>query len=532
MRRNPVERISFQEFFSHPFLGLDHGPQEQNADDSQHQQQRVSVQGHGGLRASRSLGSMPQHIVGFQDPGKGLSNPPIAGTAAAGPAPASLPAGQLTSQLKPRRSMEDLKRHTSSGLPSSRQRHTQTTQHQQRHFNYNQGGYIRPLPFAVGTPSRVSPSPTPASFPTQDDGNGRSAPGLVAPTGPPPIESGECEQYSEEDDTSYVLVSATGMSQAPGSLASRSPLASSPDASPPLGASPTPPSPAPGKRAAMPAIHTQDQDGMGDEDEDVLEPFLLGRYQEAVGGEHHGHNESDLAGVVPWQGASRRQFLRAVGGILASLGDEALGAAQQGQSSKARSGSGPPGDPCAAIAASGRALSLHLAALQLFDLALGAAGADDEPAESHSCGSEDSTSATVLDLKEAAGVGLRRADAAATVMEEAREALMLHGGGSSVDTEMLPHPWEACRAAALGWAQDAAADELLGNYTRSEDLYSKAGTVLHFLAAEASSLELWPPATLAAGDETKLRQCAAAAAGRRAVCAALAVSQKRQGKFY
>lgn len=227
--------------------------------------------------------------------------------------------------------------------------------------------------------------------------------------------------------------------------------------------------------------------------------------------------------TVPWQAASRRQFLYLVAGILGELGEAVAG------------GSGAPGRGQQSIAALSLQLSLYLAALQLFDIVFGcvegaAEGHKDSADVRHSIqssiGSADSCPADPEQLRADATAVLQRAQATADLLRDLSTSAL---DAESAGEVSLPNPWAACHSAALRWAAEAAAEELLGNYSQSEGLYAKAGVVLHFLASEAKTLQCEPPPAISTEDEAQLRKCASATAARWSVCATLVYDASRQG---
>jgi hypothetical protein len=453
LRRNPVERISFEEFFAQPFL---RAHDERAGAPSLELQGAEGAGGGGGggrLPKSPSAGSLPPHVVGFS--GGGLRPGEAASAAARVPPPGSVPAGRLTAELKPRGSL-------GSEAPRTQQAHTVSLP--------------RPL-------QRPRSPPAAARAAAGERGGGGARLWSLA-EGPLATHSGD------EDD--YVLVGTAPQPCTP--LNRTSPAAAA----------------QPAGRSAGPAA--------------AGEAFLLGPDAAAAAAAAL----AALAGMsVPWQGASRRQFLRLVAAMISGLATEAAPPAAAGDSWH-----GAEGAKTAALA---RSLSFHLAALQLYELAQQASSA--APACPHSPPPSDGSSSDDGGgggddgggggggggggLRAEALAALEVADGVAAALEAAAAA----AGPSGAAASALPHPWEACRQVALRWARDAAGDELLGNYPRSERAYSRAGALLHFLVAEAPGLGLHPPAALAPAEEARLQRCASAAAARWAACAALAAAE-------
>jgi hypothetical protein len=167
LRRNPVERLSFEEFFRHPFVATAEEaaaplpprapfgtasallssappppqppPQQPAAAGQPQQPQPHTVQfstsppaaaaAAAGLAKSRSATSFPQQVLGFQQAQQAQQAAP-AGAGAAAP----VPLGGLSHQLKPRRSL-DL-----DGLTPAQKQQMQQQQQQapQQHHQYQQ----------------------------------------------------------------------------------------------------------------------------------------------------------------------------------------------------------------------------------------------------------------------------------------------------------------------------------------------------------------------------------------------------------
>lgn len=82
----------------------------------------------------------------------------------------------------------------------------------------------------------------------------------------------------------------------------------------------------------------------------------------------------------------------------------------------------------------------------------------------------------------------------------------------------LPNVYEMVFQHALSFSRGAAADELMGNYSRSEQLYGKALDLLWFLAEEADGLELEPQIVLTSDEVMRLHQYMAFVVARRNAC--------------
>lgn len=92
-------------------------------------------------------------------------------------------------------------------------------------------------------------------------------------------------------------------------------------------------------------------------------------------------------------------------------------------------------------------------------------------------------------------------------------------GGSS-----LPNIYEMVFQHALSFSRGAAADELMGNYARSQQLYDKALDLLWFLAEEAPQMELEPEIVLTPEENLRLQQYMATVISRRNACSSLLIS--------
>jgi hypothetical protein len=172
-------------------------------------------------------------------------------------------------------------------------------------------------------------------------------------------------------------------------------------------------------------------------------------------------------------------------------------------------------------------LSFHLAALQLYAYALeGHPGLPTTRATGSMHSSNESTEDGLVDvhaIHEVAMAAMKRSDTLVAVLQANQPSKQA----------VLPNPWHACYHAALKWAEEAATEEILGNYQRGEELYARAGAVLHFLGAETASLPnhvlLFYSSTIGKDERQmkQLRRCAAAIAVRWAICAALSVSNRQ-----
>jgi hypothetical protein len=211
LRRNPVERLSFEEFFRHPFVAtaeeaaaplpprapfgaasalLSSAPpplqpaQQPAAAGQQQQQQPHMVQfstsapaaaaAAAGLAKSRSATNIPQQVLGFQQAQQAQQAAWAAGAAPAGAgAAAPVPLGGLSHQLKPRRSLDldGLTPAQKLQMQQQPQQQYQYQQQQQQQQPYQQ--QRRPQPVTghrLGSIQRVQgfqPAPLPGQPPLQ-----------------------------------------------------------------------------------------------------------------------------------------------------------------------------------------------------------------------------------------------------------------------------------------------------------------------------------------------------------------------------
>ena len=88
----------------------------------------------------------------------------------------------------------------------------------------------------------------------------------------------------------------------------------------------------------------------------------------------------------------------------------------------------------------------------------------------------------------------------------------------------LPNMYEMVFQHALSFSRGAAADELMGNYARSQQLYDKALDLLWFLAEEAPRMGLEPEIVLTPEENLRLQQYMATVSARRNACSSLLAS--------
>ena len=494
LRRNAVERISFEEFFNHPFVTG--SPMPTFTDGSSGATTSFLTS----FKESRGVsGPQKQHIVGFT--GGDLE----ANAAGAFPPRAAVPVSQLTEQFKPR-------------LVSIRH---PVQQHRQ----------IKPTP-PLSSPNHRSNKPQTQAQQLEDN----------------------TASISSVDDEEYVIVTASTAEAAAAAAATVSPAQGAGDFHHPRPGKTPPP-----QEGMLPrsAGNTRGVGNISPREAFLLHPCegggrggtTAGAAGEASSGVSGDGPMGPIPDAVPWQETSRRQFLQLVAGILDSLGCEAGALAataaaiyQKNKEERKRR------EVAMALASQ---LSFQLAALQLHEVVLSgwgrkSASSEDTPQHAQqqntqhsmhsSLGSADSGPEDIEQVRIEAAAVLRRADAAAVALQEFkdRDGLSSENNNNSPTSIIasldLPNPWQASHKAALRWAEEAASEELLGNYARSEALYCRAGMVLHFLAAEARSLPCKPSPQVAAADEIRLRRCASAAAVRWAVCSALAKRETAVGE--
>eukprot|EP00803_Ostreobium_quekettii_P004118 evm.model.scf_281.3 EVM.evm.TU.scf_281.3 scf_281:30300-33611(-) len=85
----------------------------------------------------------------------------------------------------------------------------------------------------------------------------------------------------------------------------------------------------------------------------------------------------------------------------------------------------------------------------------------------------------------------------------------------------LPNVYEMVFQHALSFSRGAAADELMGNYARSSQLYGKALDLLWFLCQEAPHLQLQPQMVLTPEEAARLQQYMVTVNARRNTCSSL-----------
>lgn len=550
LKRNVNDRLTFEEFFDHPFLTLA-GYRDRSGDTGS----PSSGQHHLSTERLRDSSQYTQQIVGFEDGGMNAAASTetfsenaatratvMAGAAAAAGITEAAPISQLTEQFKPRL--------VSMRSPIQTQR--------------------PPLP---AVQNRIGDTIAAA---------GAGAGGSV----------GKKEEYEDDD---YVLVSATNSTTTKGA-----PLLG---ATPPVQESGVPHSAETTKSAAVKrdatpqeAFFPQSQSKQHENRTKINEKSvgISSTHGDQQHHRHHHHTGAAVFDAVPWQSASRRQFLRTMAGIMNTLGTELDKKKPFNSRSKTVQ---------AEILA--QQLSFFIASLQLYDLVLSGGGGNREATgRKETSSNEDAEEDTLANICSSnskcdvhhheqqkhsmhssnlgsadsssdasgggggGGGGIQAEDAGAALREEAKA--VLHRAESTAaafkeqtsnftsinmnknkNSASLPNPWQACHAAALLWAEEAASEELLGNYVRSEKLYCRAGTVLHFLSAEAGAIsstsgrrKLGKEGStgvgggeavgtkldfkLAAVDEVKLRRCASAAAVRWAVCSSLAGKEAQE----
>lgn len=391
LKRNAAERISFEEFFHHPFITI------------------------------AKSGDPLTSVVGFNDAVGPSSGPPNAAALASAPAPTSAPApaspvtgGLLTEQLKP---------------------FHQTTQRPTYIEDRRTGGIV--------TTNRIL---------TRREKNVNAS----------------LENVTTENEEGYVLVT----------------------------------SPVTNTKASLTqfqGMFRQPQDSDQPKERQVNETLFDDLPKT-------GMSVMPLPHDVPWQSASRRQFLCHVANIIGSelsSGDHReLKDGAQTSMSKA---------------------SLLLAAIHLYNVAMhdcrgGLSGGDhqDQHPSIYSCSTDVSVHEDDREL-----LSSRAKSECRAMLKRAREILE---NESQMSADIVPDPWILVYRWALSYAEDASTDEILGNYEKAQKLYAVAGTLFYFLASESPVLQafqfgldsvLFRDGSIT---ESRLRQLASAAAVRWNVC--------------
>ncbi len=445
LKRNVADRLSFEEFFAHPFLV-----------------------GSGSVEKS-SLQYSPQQIVGFRDSGGASGSGTNTNTAH--PAEiAAAPVSQLTEQIKPR---------------------LVTMQHH------------------IQAPKSLLPLVLNRTI-----GETRTDVGRVGGGGG----GGSGVRKEEEEDDDYVLVSASNSTITTTKLVPS--LAETPPVQESCGAirKTSHAQPVFYYKRAPPAL--------------PQEAFF--NTTTTIQNNQNNHSTTRRAvetpvvlDAVPWQSASRCEFLKTMAKILDTLATD-LDTKHQISSSNLKKFN-------YSIEILAQQLSLCIASLQLYSLVQSGTrggrgrgeGRETDSGSDTSCHSHHSEEDTgTVSLSNKVNSLIQRADAIALALNT--EISNFSSPQDSQTQVHLPSPWQVCHNAALKWSGEAASEELLGNYARSEKLYCRAGTVFHFLSAEAGAISSLAEFSRAVDDEGRLRRCAAAAAVRWAVCSSLAKAEHEQ----
>ncbi|KAL4427734.1 hypothetical protein ABPG75_001832 [Micractinium tetrahymenae] len=573
LRRNPVERLSFEEFFRHPFVATPEeaaaplppraplpaaggiaaslaaaaaggaGPRGQLLFSTSAPAAAAAALGAASGRARNGGGGAavaPQQVLGFQqqrDSSGRLGAAQLAGQGSPGSLGAAVPVGGLSHQLKPRRSLD-----LDSAAQQQQAQHAQQAQQQRQQQHPTgqlpaqwQAGPRRPQPVAsrrLGSIQRVQgfqPAPLPGQ-PAWAPGAvapSSAATGQQAPSAPPPLGSAGVRPASQRHQQLLGAGSAVaGAAQAAGAASSQhsedddyvlvDPSLSAHTA---VGRS--------SKQVSPPVSRSPSGEGAS-----------LANSRHSTSGTEEGifasqpaDSPAAAASAAPppaWLGGPRWRRLQRVARVL--------------QDAAAARQAAPGGTP-SEHGQLRKCLSLHLAALQVLDHALEAHSAEHSAAVAAAAAAEPGTqagqpgeagdiaalAAAAAELQHEAGDSMAAAEAAAAALDKAgREpspTSVTPAAAAVAEAEAaLPDPWELLYAAALGWGREAAVDELLGNQLRSAALYERAGAALSFLSGEAAGLALEPPAELAPADRTRLQKYASATAARWAACAAHAGS--------
>lgn len=113
-----------------------------------------------------------------------------------------------------------------------------------------------------------------------------------------------------------------------------------------------------------------------------------------------------------------------------------------------------------------------------------------------------------------AALGMRMAE-----LLQLSEGLSRRLGASA--QQALPNVYEMVFQHALSFSRGAAADELMGNYARSSQLYAKAQGLLWFLSQEAPQMGLQPQIVLSPQEAARLQQYMATVSARRSACSSM-----------
>ncbi|KAL6783901.1 ATG1 [Auxenochlorella protothecoides x Auxenochlorella symbiontica] len=556
LRPNPVERISFEEFFRHPFLRADFASTPPYVLHS-----GIAGRGPQPMPRSRSAAGFGQQVVGFDGPG--LTAP---GTNAAA-VHAAVPLGALSHALRSRASLDAAREGAvvaARGAPAPRDAAPP-------------GGAVPPSPpvlpgwAAAGSapvrtglghvplvpgPGRRTESPAPQEV------RRSVARHPLAPEPTSDVQSGASSQTSEEG---FVLVSALpsperarrGARSGEGDVA----LGLEPVSVRPREAEPGDPSLVPQRAEARPP--PSDEDGREtpsgpDSDNDASSDSLSGHAFAGRASPGAGPPGDD-PGWTTWRGPGpARRLWRQVAGLLCALARDAEGG---------RSAAG------AAAFDPGAALSLHLAALQLLDAAAGGGQVEDEAElggdgpshpprprsprspDSHldglPCTSLGTEIRAALEGAGRAAAALEGAGRAAAALEGAGRAAAAPEGAAAAPRDpsshgasalspdgmpetgpspALPDPWAALFAGALAWAREGAVRELVGGGGGGGgELYARALHSLSFLAlADVEGGEgaphaprladLQPPVALERGDRARVLRYRSAVLARLIAC--------------
>jgi hypothetical protein len=209
---------------------------------------------------------------------------------------------------------------------------------------------------------------------------------------------------------------------------------------------------------------------------------------------------------VPWQSASRRQFLCHVANIIGS--ELSSGDHRELKKDGAQTSMGKASLLLAAI---------HLYTVAMYNCRGGLSAGDqvDQHQSIYSCSTDVSAHEDDREL-----LSVAKSECKSTL----KKARAILENEPQMSSDVVPDPWILVYRWALLYAEDASTDELLGNYEKAQKLYAVAGTLFYFLASESPVLQefqfgldsvLFRDGSIT---ESRLRHLASAAAVRWNVC--------------
>ncbi|CAL8462240.1 g1771 [Coccomyxa elongata] len=457
LRRNPVERMTFEEFFTHPFLRS------------------------GSASPSSCNSSSSSSLVSSAEPS------PVKGPTREAAAPVEAQTAKEVHQLPvgpdenlpflldddPGKAGEQQKTElTFAPVPAPPPLSIEPTNHTVQW--YQPDAPLISIPYRSDTGLRQSPTST-----------GRSGPSVLMPSTPQPQHNALGNLLDDEDE--YVIIDGPSpFNSTHGSLPRRSATHSGQGS---LAQGPSTPGSTPpvhkGSLMRMQASHYHPLQGSRSGPE---QPHMASSISQAA---------APASSMLFSAGMSRPEVLVRSARIL-----ESLAATKQA--------GGAPQD----------ALSIRLLTVQVLEAALNAM-ADSGRLQDGRTSSMQQGSGASRDGSGRGGLTPERVCAELkAIVERAEESATATTEAMEAD-EQLPDPWELTYRAALALAKGAAVDELLGNATASMRSYVKAGTLLYFIFGEAPHLNLEPKPDLPRNERLRLQRYTAAIAARYNAVAAL-----------